>query len=80
MERNYRCDVCKEIIGTLEDEDHGISNSIFTTAGIPVGVGSALYCNWICFKCDPARVIAYNIGSRFTTKMPWMMWLTRRVK
>ncbi len=66
----YKCSICNNIIGTLEYPGMGISLSKFTTKAMPIGIGSGLYMDWICIKCDEEKVRNYIDLS--ITKRPWM--------
>jgi len=71
----YRCSICGRVIGTRE-KGTNINLANFTIRATPTGVGSGLYCSWICCDCDKDKFDSYieMEGLSFLSpKHPWMI-------
>jgi len=77
----YKCKKCNKLVVLS-----GCSNSSgneYIRKCIPVGTGSALYCEWICADCDPAAIEEYSRINQIPISnghCPWLCLTSRLAK
>ncbi len=76
----YKCIKCHKIIGSCP-YNAGIRSSFkFIDDSIPIGKGSGLYCEWICFDCAPVRVFNYILENQYEFVQGLTPWLDTDLK